>query len=82
MTFFNNTGGATGSHKHSQRSSLTRTPFLAAARALLDSPDLSAEDIARKAMNVAADMCVYTNDKFIVEKLESNSTKDETEENK
>lgn len=42
---------------------------LAAARALIDREDLSAEDIARKAMQVAADICVYTNDNIIVEKL-------------
>lgn len=41
---------------------------LAAGRALYDQ-DLSAEDIARKAMDVAADICVYTNDSLIVEKI-------------
>ena len=34
---------------------------LAAARALLDQP-LDAEAIARKAMAIAAEICVYTND--------------------
>ena len=33
---------------------------LAAARALLDQP-LVAEEIARKAMSIAAEICVYTN---------------------
>ncbi|MGD8325565.1 MAG: ATP-dependent protease subunit HslV [Sphingomonadales bacterium] len=41
---------------------------LAAARALYDQP-VSAEDVARKAMAVAADICVYTNDSLIVEKI-------------
>lgn len=41
---------------------------LAAARALYDQ-DLDAEQIARKAMKVAADICVYTNENIIVEKL-------------
>ena len=41
---------------------------LAAARALLDS-DLDAEAIARKAMAIAADICVYTNGELTVEKL-------------
>jgi ATP-dependent HslUV protease subunit HslV len=41
---------------------------LAAARALLDQP-LSAEEIARKAMGIAADICVYTNSNLVVEKL-------------
>jgi ATP-dependent HslUV protease subunit HslV len=43
---------------------------LAAARALADT-DLSAEEIARKAMAIAADICVYTNDKIIVETLDA-----------
>lgn len=45
---------------------------LAAARALLDS-DLDAEAIARKAMTIASEICVYTNDNFVVETLSSNS---------
>jgi ATP-dependent HslUV protease, peptidase subunit HslV len=43
---------------------------LAAARALIDT-DLNAEEIARKAMRIAADICVYTNHNFIVETLET-----------
>ncbi|MBV8095170.1 MAG: ATP-dependent protease subunit HslV [Acetobacteraceae bacterium] len=42
---------------------------LAAARALITVPDLSAEEIARRAMKIASDICVYTNDKIIVETL-------------
>jgi len=40
---------------------------IAAARALIDVPDMTAEQVARKAMGVAADMCIYTNHNFIVE---------------
>ena len=43
---------------------------LAAARALLDQP-LDAEAIARKAMAIAAEICVYTNTNIVVETLES-----------
>ncbi len=43
---------------------------LAAARALVDM-DLDAEAIARKAMDIAADICVYTNRNLVVESLES-----------
>lgn len=43
---------------------------LAAARALYDQ-DLSAEDIARKAMKIAGDICVYTNHSLVLEKLAS-----------
>ncbi len=39
---------------------------LAAARALIDF-DLTAEDIARRAMGIAADICVYTNGALTVE---------------
>jgi ATP-dependent HslUV protease subunit HslV len=42
---------------------------LAAARALIDS-DMDAETIARKAMAIAAEICVYTNNNVIVESLE------------
>ena len=42
---------------------------LAAARALIDQKGLSAEEIARKSMQVAGDICVYTNQNIIVEKL-------------
>lgn len=41
---------------------------LAAARALLPF-DLSAEDIARRAMKIAGDICVYTNQQITVETL-------------
>jgi ATP-dependent HslUV protease subunit HslV len=43
---------------------------LAAARALMDS-DKDAEEIARKAMQIAADICVYTNGNFVVETLDA-----------
>jgi ATP-dependent HslUV protease subunit HslV len=43
---------------------------LAAARALLDT-DLAAEAIARKAMAIAADICIYTNANVVVETLDA-----------
>ena len=45
---------------------------LAAARALLDF-DLSAEEIARRAMKIAADICVYTNENIVIETLDTAS---------
>lgn len=42
---------------------------LAAARALADRPDMDAEAIARKAMAIAADICIYTNDRVTLEAL-------------
>jgi ATP-dependent HslUV protease subunit HslV len=42
---------------------------LAAARALVDVDGLDAEAIARKAMGIAADICVYTNHNLVIEKL-------------
>jgi ATP-dependent HslUV protease subunit HslV len=41
---------------------------LAAGRALLDSP-LDAETIARRAMVIASEICVYTNQNVVVEKI-------------
>ena len=43
---------------------------LAAAKALIDTP-ASAEEIARKAMAIAAEICVYTNRNVVIEALES-----------
>lgn len=42
---------------------------LAAARAYLDSSSLSAEEIARKSLEIASDICVYTNKSILVESL-------------
>ena len=45
-------------------------PFaLAAARALVDQEKLSAEDVAKKAMGIAAEICIYTNSHLTIEKL-------------
>ena len=41
---------------------------LAAARAMMDT-DKSAEDVAREAMAIAADICVYTNGRLTVETI-------------
>ena len=43
---------------------------LAAARALIDS-EMDAEAIAMRAMKIAAEVCVYTNENIIIETLES-----------
>jgi ATP-dependent HslUV protease, peptidase subunit HslV len=43
---------------------------LAAARALMDT-DKDAEEIARKAMQIAADICVYTNHSFVIEAIDA-----------
>jgi ATP-dependent HslUV protease, peptidase subunit HslV len=43
---------------------------LAAARALLEF-DLSAEEIARRALTIAAQICVYTNDQIVMESIHS-----------
>ena len=41
----------------------------AAARALMDM-DLGAEEIARRAMAIAGEICVYTNQNFVIETLD------------
>ena len=43
---------------------------LAAAKALMDSA-LGAEEVARKAMQIAAEICVYTNTNIVIEALDS-----------
>jgi ATP-dependent HslUV protease, peptidase subunit HslV len=43
---------------------------LAAARALVDT-DMDAESIVRKAMDIAADICVYTNRSVVIESLKT-----------
>lgn len=42
---------------------------LAAARALLAHTDMNAEQIAREALRIASEICVFTNDKVVVETL-------------
>ncbi|MGF1610621.1 MAG: ATP-dependent protease subunit HslV [Kiloniellales bacterium] len=42
---------------------------LAAARALIDRDDMDAETIARKALHIAAGICVYTNDSIVLESV-------------
>ncbi len=42
---------------------------LAAARALLRNTKLPAAEIARQALAIAAEICIYTNDRIVVEEL-------------
>lgn len=42
---------------------------LAAARALMENTDLSAADIAQKALHIASTICVFTNDHIVVEEV-------------
>jgi ATP-dependent HslUV protease subunit HslV len=41
----------------------------AAARALMENTDLGAREIAEKAMKIAGDICIYTNDHVTIEEL-------------
>lgn len=46
-------------------------PFAqSAARALLDNTELSARDIVEKGLNIAADICIYTNHNLTIEELD------------
>ena len=48
-------------------------PFAqAAAQALLQNTELEARDIVKKALNIAGDICVYTNHNIVVEELPAN----------
>lgn len=42
---------------------------LAAARSLLKHTSLSAEEIVRESLRIAADICIYTNDHIVIETL-------------
>ncbi len=42
---------------------------LAAARALIDRDDMEAEAVARKAMEIAAGICIYTNENVVLESI-------------
>lgn len=53
---------------------------IAAARAQMDNPELSAEDVAKKAMQIASEMCIYTNDQFTMESLAMVDEKEEETE--
>lgn len=44
---------------------------LAAARAMIDVEGLDAEAIARKAMAIAGEICIYTNDQITLESLDA-----------
>jgi ATP-dependent HslUV protease subunit HslV len=43
--------------------------YIAAAKALVEVEGMDAETIGRKAMKIAADLCVYTNHEVMVEIL-------------
>ena len=46
-------------------------PFAhAAARALLENSDYPAEEIVKKALTIAGDLCIYTNQQHVIEVLE------------
>ena len=42
---------------------------LAAARALLDSSDLDARGIVERSLNIAADICIYTNRNLLIDEI-------------
>ena len=49
-------------------------PFAqSAATALMENTDLSARDIVEKSLNIAADICIYTNHNLTIETLDSES---------
>lgn len=45
----------------------------AAATALLENTDLSAREIVEKGLNIAGNICVYTNQNLVIEELDSDS---------
>lgn len=49
---------------------------LAAARALIRHSDLTATEIAREAMKIASEICIYTNNNITVEELDMQPSTD------
>ncbi len=45
----------------------------AAATALMENTDLSAREIVEKGLNIAADICIYTNHNLTIETLDTNT---------
>jgi ATP-dependent HslUV protease subunit HslV len=41
-----------------------------AAKALLDNTDLRAEEIVKRSLSIAADLCIYTNQQHVIETLD------------
>jgi ATP-dependent HslUV protease subunit HslV len=52
----------------------------AAAKALLAHTDLSARDVVESAMTIAADLCIFTNDRFTIQSVERRSGSEEAVE--
>ena len=46
----------------------------AAALALMENTDLSSEEIAMKALKIASELCIYTNDHIISKTIPANDT--------
>jgi ATP-dependent HslUV protease, peptidase subunit HslV len=47
----------------------------AAAQALLENTELSAPDIVKKALEIAGDLCIYTNQQHVIETLDDGNSK-------
>ena len=58
-------GAGAGDHRHR-----LRRPRQAAAKALLDNTELGAKDIVKKSLEIAGQLCIYTNMNHTVEVLE------------
>ena len=52
---------------------------IAAARALMTVPDVSAEEVCQRSMDIASDMCVYTNKSFMLEVMDDDKKADDDE---
>lgn len=52
---------------------------LSAAKALYDIDNMDAETICKKAMQIAGDLCIYTNHNLTIKKIKTNKTDDKAE---
>ena len=53
-----------------------------AALALIDQDGVEAEEVVRRSMKIAGDICVYTNHSLRIEQLDASSGDEEGEEKK
>ena len=54
---------------------------LAAARAMVRYSDLTATEIAREAVKIASEICIYTNDRIVTEEIDVEDKKDQNPKN-
>ena len=61
--------GSGGAYAQAAAKALIKYTDMAAAKALIKYTDMAASEIVRESMLIASEICIYTNDKIIIEEL-------------